>query len=260
MTPSAIRVAVAGARGKMGTTAIAALKAASDMSYVGGLVRSAPKADLDEFADLDDLLASARPEVLVDFTHFPDSKKIALACIASGVRPVIGTSGYVAEDVDDLRAASERETIGCVFVPNFGVGAVLMMKYAADAARHYDAVEIIEMHEAGKKDAPSGTSTATARRLAEARSSAPGRSFRRAATAVTKLEGARGAELDGVGIHSLRLPGVVAHQEVLFGGDGETLRIIHDSTSRSSFMPGMLVAIRAARDLTSFVDGLESLL
>src|SRR5215472_116807 len=256
MTPSAIRVAVAGARGKMGTTAIAALKAVSDISYVGGLVRSAPNADLGEFADLEDLLASARPEVLVDFTHFPDSKKIALACIASGVRPVIGTSGYVTDDVDDLRAACERETIGCVFVPNFAVGAVLMMKYAADAARHYGAVEIVEMHEAGKKDAPSGTATATPRRLAAARAAGPGRPFQRAATSMMKLEGARGAELDGIGIHSLRLPGVVTHQEVLFGGAGETLRITHDSTSRSSFMPGMFVAIRAARELTTFVDGL----
>lgn len=260
MTPSAIRVAVAGARGKMGTTAIAALRSAPDMSYVGGLVRADANADGSEFDDLDDLLSSARPEVLVDFTHFPDSKKIALACIESGVRPVIGTSGYVVDDVDDLRAACERETIGCIFVPNFGIGAVLMMKYAADAARHYDAVEIIEMHEAGKKDAPSGTSTATARRLAAARSAASAGPFRRAKTALMKMEGARGAEVDGIGIHSLRLPGVVTHQEVLFGGDGETLRITHDSTSRSSFMPGMFVAIRAARDLTTFVDGLESLL
>jgi len=260
MTPSAIRVAVAGARGKMGTIAIAALNTAADMSYVGGLVRSDPNAERSEFGDLDELLTSARPEVVVDFTHFPDSKKIALACIASGVRPVIGTSGYVSDDVEDLRAACERETIGCVFVPNFGVGAVLMMKYAADAARHYDAVEIIEMHEAGKKDAPSGTSTATARRLAAARSAAPGGPFKRPKTALMKMEGARGAEMDGIGIHSLRLPGVVTHQEVLFGGDGETLRITHDSTSRASFMPGMFVAIRAARDLTTFVDGLESLL
>jgi 4-hydroxy-tetrahydrodipicolinate reductase len=135
-----------------------------------------------------------------------------------------------------------------------------MMKYAADAARHYDAVEIIEMHEAGKKDAPSGTSTATARRLAAARSAASVGPFRRPKTALMKMDGARGAEVDGIGIHSLRLPGVVTHQEVLFGGDGETLRITHDSTSRTSFMPGMLLAIRAARDLTTFVDGLESLL
>jgi 4-hydroxy-tetrahydrodipicolinate reductase len=263
MTPAAVRVAVAGARGKMGTVAIAALKTAPDMSFVGGLVRAGAATGgsvRDEFDDLDALLASARPEVLVDFTHFPDSKQIALACIRAGVRPVIGTSGYIDDDIEDLRAACERETIGCIFVPNFGVGAVLMMRFAAEAARHYDAVEIVEMHEAGKKDAPSGTSTATARRLAAARAASDAGPFRRAPTAITKLEGARGAEIDGIGIHSLRLPGVVTHQEVLFGADGETLRITHDSTSRASFMPGMLLAIRAARDLTTFVDGLETLL
>lgn len=260
MTPATIRVAVAGARGKMGTVAIAALQAAADMSYVGGLVRAGADLAGDEFDDLDALLASARPEVLVDFTHFPDSKKIALASIRAGVRPVIGTSGYVSDDVDELRAACERESVGCVFAPNFAVGAVLMMRFAAEAARHYEAVEIIEMHEAGKKDAPSGTSTATARRLAAARASGAVGPFRRAPTALVKLAGARGAEIDGIGIHSLRLPGVVTHQEVLFGGGGETLRITHDSTSRSSFMPGVLLAIRAARELTTFVDGLESLL
>ena len=260
MTPTAIRVAVAGARGKMGTVAIAALDEAPDMSYVGGLVRPGVAMARDESDDLDALLASARPDVLVDFTHFPDSKAIALACIRAGVRPVIGTSGYIADDVDDLRAACERASVGCILVPNFGVGAVLMMRFAAQAAPHYGAVEIVEMHEAGKKDAPSGTATATARRLSAARAASDAGPFRRAPTALTKLEGARGAELDGIGIHSLRLPGVVTHQEVLFGGDGETLRITHDSTSRTSFMPGMLLAIRAAYGLTKFVDGLESLL
>lgn len=260
MTPAAVRVAVAGARGKMGRVAVAALRSAPDMTYAGGLVRAGAGTSSDEYDDLEALLASARPEVLVDFTHFPDSKHIALACISAGVRPVVGTSGYVADDVDDLRAACERETIGCVFAPNFAIGAVLMMKFAAEAARHYGAVEIVEMHEAGKKDAPSGTATATARRLAAARDAASVGAFRRAPTSLMKLEGARGAEVDGIGIHSLRLPGVVTHQEVLFGGAGETLRITHDSTSRESFMPGMLLAVRAARDLTAFVDGLESLL
>lgn len=259
MTPGAIRVAVAGARGKMGTVAVAALKAAPDMTYAGGLVRAGTGAS-EEFSDLDALLASARPEVLVDFTHFPDSKKIALACIRAGVRPIIGTSGYVADDVDDLRAACERASVGCVFAPNFAIGAVLMMKFAAEAARHYAAVEIVEMHEAGKKDAPSGTATATARRLAASRAGSEAGAFRRAPTALLKLDGARGAEIDGIGIHSLRLPGVVTHQEVLFGGEGETLRITHDSTSRESFMPGMLLAVRAARGLKTFVDGLEALL
>jgi 4-hydroxy-tetrahydrodipicolinate reductase len=247
-----LRVAVAGARGKMGSTAIRALQAAPDIMYVGGLVRADARSD--EYDDASTLFDDARPEVVVDFTRFPDSKRIALDAIGAGVRPVIGTSGYAQEDIDELRRACERETIGCVFVPNFGIGAVLMMKYAADAARHFEHVEIVEMHETGKKDAPSGTAMATARRLAGARD------FHRRATALVRAEGARGADVGGVGVHSLRLPGVVAHQEVLFGGDGETLRIVHDSTSRTSFMTGMLLAVRAARDLTRFVEGLESLL
>src|SRR5690242_13312456 len=239
MSDPAIRVAVSGARGKMGATAIAVLKAANDMDYVGGLVRERP--GVDEYDDPQRLFAQARPDVIVDFTHFPDSKRIAIAAMEAGVRPVIGTSGYGADDVEALRSACARTGTGCVFAPNFGIGAVLMMKYAADAARHFGQVEIIEMHETGKKDAPSGTALATARRLAAAGS------FARPSTATIKASGARGAEMDGIGIHSLRLPGVVAHQEVIFGGDGETLRIIHDSTSRSSFMGGMLMAVRAAR-------------
>jgi len=252
MNVRSIRVAVAGARGKMGTTAIGALRAAEGIEYVGGLVRDRPAAG--EFDDVGRLFGAAKPDVIVDFTHFPDSKQIALAAMEAGVRPVIGTSGYGAQDVDDLRRASERTGTGCVFAPNFGIGAVLMMKYAADAARHFTQVEIVEMHETGKKDAPSGTAMATARRMAAVGS------FTRPATPAVKAEGARGAEHSGIGIHSLRLPGVVAHQEVIFGADGETLRIVHDSTSRSAFMTGMLLAVRAARDLTTFVDGLEHVL
>ncbi len=252
MTARPIRVSVAGAHGKMGTIAAQTVRATSDMEYVGGLARDARGGD--EFDAAETLFEKARPEVIVDFTRFPDSKRIALAAIAAGVRPVIGTSGYGESDIAELRSASDRASIGCLFVPNFGVGAVLMMKYAADAARHFRAVEIVEMHETGKNDAPSGTALATARRLAAAGS------FDRPATKVLKADGARGAELAGIGIHSLRLPGVVAHQEVVFGGDGETLRIVHDSSSRTSFMNGMLLAIRAARDLDRFVEGLESLL
>jgi 4-hydroxy-tetrahydrodipicolinate reductase len=252
MASSKIRVAVAGARGKMGAITVDALRAAHDVEYVGGLVRERPQAD--EFDDVTRLVSHAKPDVIVDFTHMPESRQIALAAIAAGVRPVIGTSGYGSSDVEELRTASGRAKIGCIFAPNFGVGAVLMMKFAADAARHYRAVEIIEMHETGKKDAPSGTAMATARRLASAGT------FERPPTALFKAHGARGAEIQGIGIHSLRMPGVIAHQEVLFGGAGETLRITHDSTSRASFMPGVLLAVRAAKGLTTFVDGLETLL
>jgi 4-hydroxy-tetrahydrodipicolinate reductase len=252
MSGQPIRVAVSGARGKMGVTTIAALRAADGIAYAGGLVRDRPGSE--EYDDAARLFAQAKPDVVVEFTHFPDSKRIAIAAMNAGVRPVIGTSGYGADDVEELRLSSERTRVGCVFAPNFGIGAVLMMKFAADAARFYDHVEIIEMHETGKKDAPSGTAMATARRMAAAGT------FRRPETQTVKAIGARGAEMNGIGIHSLRLPGVVAHQEVLFGGGGETLRIVHDSTSRESFMPGVLLAVRAARHLDHFVEGLEPLL
>ena len=260
MTQVDIRVAIAGARGKMGTTTIAALRSSSGVTYVGGVVRSGASPADAEFDDVRRLIEDARPHVLVDFTHFPASKDIALTAIDAGVRPVIGTSGYGAQDIDQLRIACSRSGVGCVFAPNFAIGAVLMMKFSAEAARHFNDVEIVEMHEAGKKDAPSGTAMATARRLALERADAKLAPFDRPSTVLVKADGARGAELEGIGIHSLRLPGVVSHQEVVFGAAGETLRIAHDSASRASFMTGVLIAVRAARDLTHFVDGLEQLL
>lgn len=254
MAETQVRAAVAGAHGKMGRLVVETLKSADGIKYVGGLVRKNTTVHGSEYVDIDRLVSDARPQVLVDFTHFPDSKAIALTCIASGVRPVIGTSGYGDADVADLRVACERAHVGAIFAPNFAVGAILMMKFAQEAARHYGSVEIIEMHETGKKDAPSGTATATARRLAKART------FQRPATQLVRVEGARGAAINGIGIHSLRLPGVVAHQEVIFGGDGETLAIRHDSYARTSFMSGVLLAIRAAASLDRFIDGLETLL
>jgi 4-hydroxy-tetrahydrodipicolinate reductase len=245
---------VIGAHGKMGAVTVQALRAADDVEYVGGLVKPGSSKSREEFDALDALVRDAKPEVLVDFSVFPASKELSLAAIGLGVRPVIGTSGYAAEDVAVLRAACERSGVGAVFAPNFAIGAVLMMKFAAEAARHYGAVEIIEMHESGKKDAPSGTAMATARRLGVSGK------FDRASTKLVRAEGARGAAVENVGVHSLRLPGVVAHQEVLFGGAGETLSIRHDSYSRESFMPGVLRAVRAAQGLTRFVEGLEDLL
>lgn len=248
-----IRVAVAGAHGKMGAFTISALRAAGGMEYVGGLVRGGP-ADASEYADLSSLVSKARPDVLVDFSVFPASKAIALDAIGRGVRPVIGASGYGAGDVQELREAVASSGTGCVFAPNFAIGAVLMIKFSVEAARHFGAVEIVEMHESGKKDAPSGTAMATARAIGAVRA------FERAPTASVIAQGARGADVGGIGVHSLRMPGVVTHQEVRFGGDGEQLTIMHDSSSRSSFMPGVLLAVRAAKGLTCFVDGLGELL
>ena len=253
MKTGRIRTAVAGSRGKMGAAAIAALREADGIEFVGGLVREAPDTT-EEFASLKTLLARAKPEVLVDFTTFPASMDIAFEAMGAGVVPVIGTSGYGESEVEKLRDESRRSGTGCIFAPNFAVGAVLMMRFAREAAPHFDAVEIVEMHETGKKDAPSGTAMATARAIAAVRA------FDRAPTTAVKADGARGADLDGIGVHSLRLPGVITHQEVRFGGVGETLTVTHQSSSRASFIPGVLLAVRAARGLTRFVDGLGELL
>ena len=249
-----IRVGVAGVHGKMGSVTAQTLARADGIEYVGGLVRRGSARGANEYDDLAALIERAKPQVIVDFSLFPASKAIALAAIERGVRPVIGTSGYGAADVEEIRAACARTKIGAVFAPNCAIGAVLMMRFADEAAKHFGAVEIVEMHEAGKKDAPSGTALATARRLSGAKT------FARAATQVVESDGARGADIGGVGVHSLRLPGVVAHQEVLFGGNGELLSIRHDSFSRDSFMSGVLIAVRAAATLDRFIDGIGELL
>ncbi|MBV8172819.1 MAG: 4-hydroxy-tetrahydrodipicolinate reductase [Candidatus Eremiobacteraeota bacterium] len=247
-----IRVGIAGANGKMGALTATTLQAADDIEYVGGLVRKGT-AQPGQFDDTAAFIAAAKPDVLVDFSLFPDSKRIALDVLERGVRPVIGTSGYGPDDLADIRSAVERTGVGAIFAPNFSVGAVLMMRFALAAAPRYDAVEIVETHESGKKDAPSGTAMATARKLAGSGA------FARAETKVIKAPGARGADVSGIGVHSLRLPGIVAQQEVVLGGQGEILSIRHQSLSRQSFMPGVLLAVRAAKDLARFVDGLDEL-
>src|SRR5579872_3175363 len=201
MKTGRIRTAVSGARGKMGVATIAALRAADDIEYVGGLVRGSAQ-NAEEYTSLGTLFERARPEVLVDFTAFPTSMDIAIEAMQAGIRPVIGTSGYGAADVARLQTESQRTGTGCVFAPNFALGAVLMMRFARDAAPHFAAVEIVEMHESGKKDAPSGTAMATARAIADVRT------FQRAPTQSVKADGARGADVGGIGVHSLRLPGV----------------------------------------------------
>jgi 4-hydroxy-tetrahydrodipicolinate reductase len=249
-----IRAGVAGANGKMGTLTASALDNADGIEYVGGLVRAGTAKGPKQFDDIDTFVAQARPDVLVDFSLFPDSKRIVLDALERGVRVIIGTSGYSADDLQDVRHAVDRTGVGAIFAPNCAVGAVLMMKFAETAAPYFDAIEIVETHETGKKDAPSGTAMATARKLVEHGT------FKRAETKVVKAEGARGAEIGGIGVHSLRMPGIVAQQEVVLGGHGEMLSIRHQSLSRDSFMPGVLLAVRAAAKLTRFVDGLGELL
>jgi 4-hydroxy-tetrahydrodipicolinate reductase len=242
-----IKVGVVGAKGKMGQAAVEAVKGADDMHLVAAIDIGVPPT----------ALVQAGADVIVDFTN-PDAVMRTLkTCIASGVHCVVGTSGFTDERLDQVREwCAEQPSVGVLVAPNFGIGAVLMMELAALAAPYFESVEIVEMHHPDKVDAPSGTAAHTAHLLAQARAgSAP------SPDATThELPGARGAEIDGIRVHSVRARGLVAHQEVLLGGVGETLTIRHDSLDRSSFMPGVLLGVRRVADHPGLTVGLAGYL
>jgi len=226
-----IKVGVVGARGKMGAEVVAAVQSASDCELVAAI-------------DLGDSLAqisNAHAQVIVDFTT-PDAVMATLEfAIEAGIHAVVGTTGFTDERLSVVaRWCAARPQVGVLIAPNFGIGAVMMMKFAAMAAPLFESVEIIELHHPYKADAPSGTAVHTARLIAQARM---GMDPQPDATA-HQLDGARGSVVDGIRVHSVRARGLVAHQEVVFGGTGETLTIRHDSLDRSSFMPGVLLAVR----------------
>ncbi|MFO7193955.1 MULTISPECIES: 4-hydroxy-tetrahydrodipicolinate reductase [Thermocrispum] len=245
-TDDVTKVGVLGAAGRMGATVCEAVEGAADMELVARV-------------DVDDpltTLTDAGAQVAVDFTH-PDAVLDNLRfCIEAGISVVVGTSGF---DEAKLAAVREmlagREEVGVLIAPNFALGAVLLMRFAEMAARYYDTVEIVELHHNRKADAPSGTAAHTARLVAAARAGAGLGDVPDATT--SELDGARGAKVDGITVHSVRLAGLVAHQEVLFGGDGETLTIRHDSLNRSSFMPGVLLGVRKVRQHPGLTVGLD---
>lgn len=243
-----IKVAVAGHRGKVGSILAAALASEPGIDYTGGVSRG---------DDLAAFLRQKRPAALVDFTRPAEALHNALAAVAAGASPVVGTTGLSSADVDKLEAACREKKLGGIVAPNFAVGAVLMMHLAAVAAPHFESVEIIEMHHAGKLDAPSGTALATARRLAALRRDRP---FAHRKAEKETLAGTRGGEEGGVAIHSVRLPGFVADQEVVFGLPGQTLTISHRTTSREAYVPGILLAIRKITAQPKFYRGLDELL
>ncbi len=237
------RVAVLGARGRMGAEVVRAVEAAEDLDLVAAY-------DVGEAVDL------TQAEVAVDFTH-PDAVMGNLrTCVAAGVHAVVGTTGFDAGRLDELRALLAGTQVNVLVAPNFGIAAVLMMQFAAQAARFFDSVEIVELHHAGKADAPSGTARRTAELVAEARRGMPPMPD----ATTTALDGARGADVDGVRVHAVRLAGLVAHQEVLLGGAGESLKIRHDSYDRASFMPGVLLGVRRVGARPGLTVGLEALL
>jgi 4-hydroxy-tetrahydrodipicolinate reductase len=243
-----IKVAVAGHRGKVGSILAAALAAEPDIDYVGGVSRG---------DDIGTFLHETRPRAFVDFTRPTEAMHNVLAAVAAGASPVVGTTGLSAADVDKLETACKAKGLGGIVAPNFAVGAVLMMHLADIAAPHFDAAEIIEMHHATKLDAPSGTALSTARRLAARRGARP---FSHKKAEKVTLEGTRGGEEHGVAVHSVRLPGFVADQEVIFGLPGQTLSIAHRTTSREAYVPGVLLAIRKVTSDPRFYRGLDDLL
>lgn len=261
-----IKVAVMGAGGKMGREVVKAVAGAPDMRLVGacdiafagsdlGRVTGVQGVSLDIKADLESMIAGTPPDVVVDFAKPFVMENIRLA-MRRGIVPVIGTTGLSADELDEIGRLADETGVGAMVIPNFAIGAVLMMKFAAEAARYMPNVEIIELHHDKKIDAPSGTSIKTAEMIDEAR--------RDAGVEWEKPLGgddpARGEERCGVRIHSVRLPGLVAHQEVIFGGTGQALTIRHDSIDRTSFMPGVLLAVRRASTIRGLVHGLDKLL
>ena len=240
------RVAVLGAAGRMGTAACAAVEAASDLELVA-------RVDAD---DDPQALVAAEAQVAVDFS-VPDAAPGNVAfCVAHDVHVVVGTTGWTPERLDAVRAdLTGHPGTGVLVAPNFALGAVLAMRFAALAARHFESVEVVELHHPDKVDAPSGTARHTAEQIAAARREAGLGDPPDATT--TALDGARGARVDGIPVHSVRLRGLVAHEEILLGGPGEQLTIRHDSFDRSSFMPGVLLGVRTVGSRPGLTVGLE---
>lgn len=242
-----MRVGVLGAKGKVGSAMVAGVQAAEDLTLSAEVDAGDP---LSMFTDSD-------TEVVIDFTH-PDVVMGNLEfLIANGIHAVVGTTGFTTERLDQVGAWLARSPDTSVLIaPNFAIGAVLSMHFAKQAARFFDSVEVIELHHPHKADAPSGTAARTAKLIAEARKGLPPNPD---ATS-TGLPGARGADVDGIPVHSVRLAGLVAHQEILFGTEGETLTIRHDSLDRTSFVPGVLLAVRRVKEHPGLTVGLEPLL
>ncbi len=242
-----MRVGVLGAKGKVGATMVEAVEKSDDLTFTVGVDAGDPLSQL----------VDSRTEAVIDFTH-PDVVMDNLKyLIDNGTHAVVGTTGFTDDRLDQVKQwVAAKSDVGVLIAPNFAIGAVLSMHFAQQAARFFESVEVIELHHQHKADAPSGTATRTARLIAEARKDMPPNPD---ATS-TGLDGARGADVDGIPVHSVRMAGLVAHQEVLFGTMGETLTIRHDSTDRTSFVPGVLLGVRGIAERPGLTVGIEPLL
>jgi len=242
-----MKVAVLGAKGRMGAETVAAIESASDLTLSSAL----------DLGDSLDQLIKTGTEVIVDFTH-PDSvmKNLEFA-INNGIHVVVGTTGFDDKKLSELKnLLAKNPKVGALIAPNFGIGAVLMMQFSQKAAQYFESVEIIELHHANKVDAPSGTAIRTAELITDARKQSKKSAMPDASKTI--IPGARGAKVGDVPIHSIRSHGYVAHQEVIFGDAGETLSIRHDSINRAGFMPGVLIGVRNVAKHPGLTIGLEN--
>ncbi|MRG86383.1 4-hydroxy-tetrahydrodipicolinate reductase [Salinibacillus xinjiangensis] len=264
---SNVKIIVAGPRGKMGSEALRLIENTPEFELVGCIDRKhdgekvsdlegLPKLDAEIFSDVEKAFQQLDADVLIDLTSPEVGYKHTRLALENGIRPVVGTTGFTQEQLEELQDLSEQKELGTVIAPNFAVGAVLMMQFSKWAAKYFPDVEIIEKHHDQKLDAPSGTAVKTAQLIEEVRDSKVQGHPEEKET----IPGARGANEDGMRIHSVRLPGLVAHQEVIFGGTGETLTIKHDSHHRQSFMSGVKLAVDQVQRIHTLVYGLENLL
>lgn len=249
-----IKVMVCGSEGKMGQAVVAAVNADPELEYVAGIDPTYAVANGHRFSSVEAALIQVKPDVMVDFTR-PDvvAGNVATA-LDAGIDCVVGTTGLSEDDIASLGARCTGDT--CLFIaPNFAIGAVLLMKVVQEIAHYLPHAEVIEYHHDRKLDAPSGTALRTAKLIAAARENEPVKPG--SETELPDCAGARGADVDGITIHSVRLPGLVAHQEVIFGGEGQTLTVRHDSIDRTSFMPGVVLACKKVGEHRGVVVGLE---
>lgn len=262
-----IRIVLAGPRGNMGSKAVKMVANTNHFNLVAVVdskhnnmllkdVPGAPQLDIPVFNDLEECLINHECDVLIDLTTPKTGRRHMEIAFRHGVRPVVGTTGFSEQDIQQLTEIANEKQIGAIIAPNFAIGAILMMKFSQAAAKYFQNVEIIEQHHDKKLDAPSGTAVKTAKMIMENREGMK----QGHPDEVETIKGARGGTFEGIPIHSVRLPGLVAHQEVIFGGHGQTLTIRHDSINRESFMPGVKLAVETVVKLDTLIYGLENII
>lgn len=262
-----IKVIVAGPRGRMGSEAVQLVHNTEHFELVAVIDRKYNGQNLEDlegfqgveapiYSDIHECFSKVKADVLIDLTTPEVGMFHTETALSYGIRPVVGTTGFTKDDLDKLNQLTKEKGIGCIIAPNFAIGAILMMKFSQMAAKYFSDVEIIEMHHDQKLDAPSGTAAKTADLITTVREA----KIQGHPNEKETIPGARGANVDGMRIHSVRLPGLVAHQQVLFGSAGELLTIRHDSFNRGSFMTGVKLAVETVMNLDILVYGLENII